>query len=300
MKKTASILVTICLLASVGFAKPARLNSANLRANSSTLGNTSDARGISDYSAVLGRKLRDQMLRVAQITTTGAGKTAAGGGGGGSSVAFVSASASSGKNGTASSYTFTSFAVSGTHPVIVVCQALNSASVTGSSVACSAGLTGTGSLIKAQRSGAGDDVTVSYVEIWAIPAPTGSSGTITVTNSGSAAFQALAMVFSGADQTTPCPTGDATSAKSTSSGPNPLSVTPSNLTANDAAVIFGCDTAFGDNPHCDQTEKYADNTTTVNAAGGYHLGTGAVSITWGVFTGRSGEDVVVAVRIAAG
>src|SRR6187549_1089896 len=125
---------------------------------------------------------------------------------------------------TGSSFTYTSFAVSGTNPVILVCIALDSTTATVSSVACSAGLTsGTPVEVKTQRSTGGN--TATWVSIWAIPAPSGT-GTITVTLSASVPWQSNAILLSGADQTTPCPGADAGSASG--STPSPLSVTPAN------------------------------------------------------------------------
>ena len=190
---------------------------------------------------------------------------------------------------TGSSFTYTSFAVSGTNPVIIVLIALDAATEVVNSVAVSAGLSaGTPVEVKALRSSSG--LSKTYVSIWAIPAPTGT-GTITVTLSGSVPYQSNAILLSGADQTTPCPTGDAVTATGAT---NPLSVTPTNLTANDAAVGAGANAEDGDAPSWDQTSTFNNNTTAVNMAGGYHLGTGAVSCTWGI---AAGTDVIIGVRV---
>lgn len=195
---------------------------------------------------------------------------------------------------TASSFTYTSFAVSGTNPVILVCIALFSpgtGTFTVSSVVVSAGLTaGTPVEVKNIQTSAGANGT--FISIWAIPAPSGT-GTITVTLSGSTAYQSNAILMSGADQTTPCPAADAAS---TSGVTNPLSVTPANLTANDAAVGMGGNGNDGDAPTFQQTQTFNNNTTSINAAGGYHLGTGAVSVNWGT---ASSIDSLVGVRVAA-
>lgn len=181
----------------------------------------------------------------------------------------------------------TSYAISGTNPVVIFAIALKSTSATVSSVAVSAGLTsGTPVEVKTLRDG--DNILDSYVSLWAIPAPSGT-GTITATLSASVPWQANLILFSGAHQTTPCPTGDAVSVDTNTTT---MTLTPTNLTANDAAVGIGANTD-GDNPTWNQTQTFQNNTTAVNAAAGYHLGTGSVSITWG----STGSQVMVAARI---
>lgn len=190
---------------------------------------------------------------------------------------------------TGSSFTYTSFSAGCPNPVIIVCIALNSTTATVSSVACSAGLSsGTPVEIKTQRQ------TASYVSIWAIPAPTGT-GTITVTLSASVPWQSNAMVFSGADQTTPCPTGDATSGTATGTT-DTIVLTPSNLTANDASAGCGCNTVAADPLSYSPNETYRNATTTVNLQAGYRHGTGAVTATWST---HSSDKAAVAVRIVA-
>jgi len=201
---------------------------------------------------------------------------------------------------TSATITYSSFAVSGSNPVIVVAVALKSATATVSSVVCSAGLTsGTPVEIKNFRGGTGDVLT-TFGSIWVIPAPVGT-GTITVNLSASVPWQSNAILFSGADQTTPRSSGDAVTLQSLSTDPSPntLTVTPTNLTANDAAVIIGVSTSFGTITGVQQTVTYTDGGTDPNASVGYHLGTGSVSCLWSAFTGRQGEEVVVAIRLIA-
>src|SRR4029434_5384484 len=190
---------------------------------------------------------------------------------------------------TAASITYSSFAVSGTDPVILVLTAVNKiGGVTVSNVAVSAGLSGTPASIIAQSDGSNS----TYVSIWAIAAPSGT-GTITVTLSGSAAYQSHALLMQGAHQTTPCPAADAVG---TWGATNPLSLTPANLTAADAAVGMGANATDGDAPVWNQTQTYNNNSTTVNAAAGYHLGTGAVTVSYG---NPVAVDTMAAVRVAA-
>jgi len=199
-------------------------------------------------------------------------------------------------NTTGSSIAWTSYAVSGSNPTIVLLIATNSSdpnsTMTVSSVVLSAGLTG-GTPIECGTRRQGASTAISYVSIWAIPAPTGT-GTITATLSASVAYQATAILMSGAHQTTPCASGDTVTAGTNT--PNPLSVTPANLTANDAAVGMGANANDGDAPTFNQTSVVNSNSTAVNAAGGYHLGTGAVTVTWGV---AANDDNLVGARIQA-
>lgn len=134
-----------------------------------------------------------------------------------------------------------------------------------------------------------------YLSIWAIPAPVGT-GTITVTLSANAEYSANAILFSGADQTTPCPAADAGSV-SNDDVSTTLSVTPANLTANDAAVGCGHNVNGGDGATLNQTVTLSNNAGFENSSFGYHLGTGAISVSWA--PGNQSHDAVVAARIAA-
>lgn len=188
---------------------------------------------------------------------------------------------------TGSSFTYTSFAVSGTNPVILVWIGLDSTTATVSSVAVSAGLTaGTPVEVKTQRFNA------SYSSIWAIPAPSGT-GTITVTLSASVPWQSNAELMSGADQTTPCPGADSVSAGAETTS---QSLTPANLTANDASYMGAASTVAG-NPTgiTGGTATYTNGTTSVNAQTGYRLGTGALVANWD----DSSDQASVAVRVMA-
>lgn len=212
-------------------------------------------------------------------------------------VAYVSDADSTGPGSTVTSFAFTSYAISGTNPAVAIGIGLSDNTISVSSVVCSAGLTcadqGNGAnngLGVVAQNAAGSNNT--RVEIWSLAAPSGT-GTITVTFSGAVQYQANALLFSGADQATPCPAADATG---TTGATNPLSVTPANLTANDAVVGFGANANDGDAPTFQQTQTFNNNTTIINAAGGYHLGTGAVSVSWG---SPVAIDVMVAARVVA-
>lgn len=181
------------------------------------------------------------------------------------------------------SFTYTSFAVSGTNPGIAVLVALD-VTVNGTrtlSVATSAGLTGT--VAKAATVTTNSD---TQVDLWCITAPSGT-GTITVSWTGSAPYQSNAILFQHTNQTTMCPTGAGNVGTASTNPPNPLTITLANLTSNDACIGMGANSVDGDNPQFQQTQTFANNTSNVNAAGGYHLGTGACSVLWGTTTSNA-------------
>ena len=198
-------------------------------------------------------------------------------------VAFGSSSNIAGATG--SSATSASWAISGTNLVIIVYISINSLTATISSVTWSLG-SGTSVSVKEVISG------TTRTAIWAIPAPTSGTGTYTVSFSASVPHQIGANYFTGADQTTPCPAGDAASASGIT--PNPLTVSPTNLTANDARVGVGAQTVGGDDPRISLTETKYENATSVNMSAGYSLGTGTVSCTWSI---AATEDTLVGARV---
>lgn len=185
---------------------------------------------------------------------------------------------------------FTTFAVTGTNPTILIAVGMNSATASVSSVVLSAGLTGGAPYqVKQQRN------TTTNVEIWAVPAPTGT-GTLTVNYSASVPHQCNAAVLQGVDQTTPAVVSDSVS---TTGSTSPLTLTPTNLTANDAVYMCACQTVTGDSPHVNsgtQVEILFGDSTTANAAAGYRLGTGSVQATWAV---TALTETFVAVRVQA-
>lgn len=188
-------------------------------------------------------------------------------------------------NVTSGNDSFTSFAVSGSNPaIIIVAASYNNNGI--SSVSVSAGLTaGTPYSVKQQKNG------TTTFDIWAIPAPSGT-GTITVSYATSANHQCCAVLLNGADQTSPAVIADTVS---TTGSTSPLTVTPTNLTANDMVIYGGAQSATGDAPHAATgTEIFFGNSTSVNMAAGYRAGTGSVSVTWGI---TASTEVVVATRI---
>lgn len=132
--------------------------------------------------------------------------------------------------------------------------------------------------------------------MWAIPAPTTGSGTYSVSISGSgASYQISADLFTGADQTTPCPTADATA--SSNNAVTSITLTPSNLTSSDGNAGIGANTTSGDVSSFSPNQTFLNDTTGVNAEAGYSLGTGSITANWTGVTGA--VQAMVAVRIAA-
>lgn len=199
-------------------------------------------------------------------------------------VAFVTHAAVTPATGSSFTRTIT---VSGTNPVLGISIGISSTGGTAvvSSVTWSLG--GSLSEIKNLRA----VTTTTFGSIWALAAPAAGAGTLTITLSASVPYQADAWVFSGADQTTPCPTGDAVT-----SGTDDAVLTPTNLTANDATTGLGTNTVLGNAVSVAPNQRYLDLTTAVNLMTGD--ATGTTSLTF------SNEDAptffaFVAVRIAA-
>lgn len=177
--------------------------------------------------------------------------------------------------------------VSGTNPHISVKIALHTTTVTVSSVTSSQS-TGTIVLTKSSLN------TNSRVYVYSIPAPAVATHTITVTLSGSADYNITATVFSGADQTTPQPAADAQA--STSNG-TPQTLTPTNLTANDASDAIGGNNS-GNWSTVTTNQRVLDNVSAEGAAVGDSTGTTGVTFTNDGGVGAS-DVAIVAVRIAA-
>lgn len=203
-----------------------------------------------------------------------------------SAVAYGSSAQS--VKGTGSSQTSGNLTISGSNLVIIAQATYSSTSITVSSVTWSLG--GTGVEAKLIRGGLSGGVTTV---IWCIPAPTGGTGTVEFDLSGSAStWRFSADYFTGADQTTPCPTGDAVTDITAT---NTYSLTPSNLTANDGTSIAGGDSSSSINS-VSVNQILIDNTTSVDIGTGYTLGTGASGMT---MSDSNDAHSVVAIRIAA-
>lgn len=203
---------------------------------------------------------------------------------------------------TGSSFTYTSFAITGSNPAVVIMVALSSDTATVSSVACSAGLTcadggagaNNGFELGNLRSSSGD-TPVTYVSAWVLVNPSGT-GTITVTLSASSAWQSAAFLCAGAHASTPCPTGAGNVGTATGISPNPLTITLGNLTTGEIGIGIGAQSTTGDDPAVGPTETFSDNTTNVNFSVGYRSDAGAVTCTW---SSASSNDSLLVVRVVA-
>lgn len=185
--------------------------------------------------------------------------------------------------------TSASWALSGSNLVIVVHISLVDAAATVDAVSWSLG-SGTTSQVASLRNS--DNCLHA---IWVIPAPTAGSGTYTVTLSASVPYQITADYFTGADPTTPCPTGDAVTAGSATEA-TPSTLTPTNLTANDASS--GGAGSVSQNPTgVSPSQTYLDSTTAINAQAGY--ATGTTGVTFNYDATQSSSKVVVRIVAAA-
>lgn len=193
--------------------------------------------------------------------------------------------------GTGSSFTI-SITVSGSHPAITVKVGLDHATAVVNSVSWSGG-SGTPYQIKNVRSSSG-----AFVSVWAIPSPGAGAGTVTVNLSTSALFIGTATVFSGTDDTTPSPIADAVT--STSQTP-PVTLTPTNLTANDASDGLAANITSGNWNSLSQNQRFVNNTSDPGYISGDSSGTTGITFTndGGVPAG-SAAQVAVRVQIPQG
>jgi len=187
---------------------------------------------------------------------------------------------------TNSTFTSGSMTVSGSNPVIIISVGLDSTTATVSSVSWSLG-SGTAVEVKNQRNN------TSFASVWAIPAPAAGSGTYTVNLSASVPYQIDAALFTGAHQITPCPLSDAVSTTASGGTGAALSLTPTNVSANDASFGAASNTISGDVNSFAPNQIFLDDTTTVNFMDGYRIGVGSVTANFNVNGNRS----FVAVRV---
>lgn len=188
--------------------------------------------------------------------------------------------------GSAQNPTF-NITVSGTNPVLIIDVGLDSTTETVSSVSWSLG-SGTALEIKNVRN------STAFSSVWAIPAPGAGAGTVTVNKSAASInHQIDVQVWTGADQTTPCPTGDAVTSIVHQAA---TTLTPTNLTANDGTAGNGINTV-GDTPtSVTPNQRYLNSTTSVNQETGDATGTTGVTLNYALDIGNL---ALVAVRIAA-
>jgi hypothetical protein len=193
-----------------------------------------------------------------------------------------------GTSGLQASFTI-SITVSGSNPVLIVGSNLHSVTATFNAPSWSLG-SGTPVEVKNVRGSTG-----VFTSIWAIPAPTGGAGTITVNPSTTVLCGGNATNYSGADQSTPSSAGDAVTSVSNASA---ATLTPANLAASDASYAMGCNIVAGNWTSATPNQRAIDNTDDP----GYLVGdaTGTTGVTINNDGGMVAGDVaMVAVRIKA-
>jgi len=188
--------------------------------------------------------------------------------------------------------------VSGTNPLLIV--HVTAASIANDHqfpTAVSWSLGGGQSFMRLAQKRNTVDNQLAYASTWVLAAPAAGAGTITVTfnvSLGSNACAVLAEVWSGADQTTPCP---ATDIVQKDTDETPSGATPPNLAIGNAtsavcaaAPLGGLTTISGN-----ITVFFGDNTLQTGAA--YDFDTTGIT-----FTGSGSwhlEHAITAVRIVA-
>lgn len=191
---------------------------------------------------------------------------------------------------TGTSITSPSITTPATNPVLVVSVGLDSATAVVNSLTLT-GFSGTSSEVKNVRNGN------TFVSIWVVAGPTASTaGTVKANLSASVPAQLTVTALSGADQTTPCPTTDAQTASDTGAGSQiNRTVTPLNLTANDATVGAAYNTVAGNWTSVTTNSRYVDNAGDPGAGVGDSSGTTGVS--WVNDGGSGGKLGYVAARV---
>lgn len=179
-----------------------------------------------------------------------------------------------------------SITVSGSNPVLVVHSAFTG--VTISSVVWSLGSGTSLSIKNIVLTGVGQ------LESWCVPAPVGGAGTLTVTFSGSVFYSVDVDLFTGADQTTPCPPMDAGSGGGVGVGGMNILVTPSNLGTDDATAGVGGAVA--------STSLSMTPNSITHQGGAIDIDTGYATGTTGItanFSTNVGSNAALGVRIVA-
>lgn len=177
--------------------------------------------------------------------------------------------------------------VSGTNPVLVGKVALDSTSATVTSATWSLG-SGTTLQVTSKRSLVGP-----ITSIWAVPAPTGGAGNIRIGFSASVPAHMDVALWTGAHQTTPCPTGD--SVISTSNAAS-ITLTPANLTASDGTDCIGSNVVQGNWTSSTPHQRAIDNGSSPGILTGDNTGTTGVKLFTDSGMSASGA-ASVAVRI---
>jgi hypothetical protein len=213
--------------------------------------------------------------------------------------AVTSTSAGINLEGSTTPITTATITTPASNPLVLFAVHLSSTTATVTSIVASAGLGGgTATQIVALRETGG--AATGYVVWFCLVAPTPSgSGTAAITLSAAVPWHYSWIVVSGADQTTPCPTGANNVDSAQVDGPTSSKVfTLSNIAAGDMIVGAGSNTSG--NPAAPSgtgiTQSYLDDTNSVNASAGYgSAGTTAITINWD----GGGVGVGAALRVAA-
>jgi hypothetical protein len=187
-------------------------------------------------------------------------------------VAFV-VDGSNTSQPTGTSFTM-SVTVSGTHPALVAYIGANMALVDNDITSVSSNVSGNFTEIAHFR-----DVQNSlnaFGSIWCLAAPAAGAHTITTTSPNSYIWIGDVAVFKNTDQSTPCPSGDATGDNSTNS--LTITMTPSNLTSNDNS-FGGCTSTAGSPTGITQNQTVFLNSSTPQVAIGYSIGTASIVVT---------------------
>lgn len=150
-------------------------------------------------------------------------------------AAFVTSASVAPGNGTGFNINIT---VSGANPVLILHVGLRKSSPD-HNVTATWSLGGTLTLINAKLNTV--DGLNAYSWSLALPAPAAGAGTLAVSLGPDACdYHGVAEVWSGADQTTPCPIADSLAVDTAT---NPITVTPANLATGDASTAI-CTSTF--------------------------------------------------------
>lgn len=180
--------------------------------------------------------------------------------------------------------------VSGTNPVLIGKVALDSVTATVTSATWSLG-SGTTLEVKSLRNTNGP-----LSSIWAVPAPAGGAGTLTFGFSASIPAHCDTALWTGADQSTPCPTVDAVASSSNATN---IVLTPANLTANDGTDAIGANIVQGNWVSATPNQRSIDNVSSPGILTGDATGTSAVTLTNdGTFINLDVASVAVRIKLA--
>lgn len=209
-------------------------------------------------------------------------------------VAFGAACAATAP-ATSSSYNSGNITPSGTNLVLVCAISLTDVTATVTSVTWSVD---SGVFTEVKNVRAGSIGGLAYTSIWVYKAPATGLGHAAIVLSASVAHQTDLAYFTGADQTTPCPTGDAVTSALAASGVTSVTLTPTNLTSADASYGQLAHTVDGDVTSVTPNQTFLDDTTAINAEAGYATGTASVVFNRTSSAGNA-NIATVAVRIVA-